>query len=68
MLVENSEYKNMKSLVYIWKHQCNSEWLGNPIALEIEHKNGVHNDNRLEFLCPNCHAHIGVKMLKLLII
>lgn len=35
------------------------EWLGNPMSLELDHINGVHNDHRLEnlrFLCPNCHA------------
>lgn len=36
-----------------------SEWMGNPISLELDHINGVNNDNRLEnlrFLCPNCHS------------
>ena len=44
-------------------HRCwkcgNFEWNGLPIALELEHKNGMNNDNReenLEILCPNCHA------------
>lgn len=35
------------------------EWLGRPMALELDHINGVFNDHRLEnlrFLCPNCHA------------
>ena len=34
-------------------------WQGCPIPLELEHKNGNRNDNRLdnlELLCPNCHA------------
>lgn len=34
-------------------------WNGNPISLELDHINGINNDNRLEnlrFLCPNCHA------------
>lgn len=40
---------------------CNLEnmWNGNPIVLELDHINGVSNDNRLEnlrFLCPNCHS------------
>jgi 5-methylcytosine-specific restriction endonuclease McrA len=33
-------------------------WRGQPITLELEHKNGINNDNRLqnlEYLCPNCH-------------
>ena len=33
--------------------------LSNPLVLQIDHKNGVHNDHRLEnlrWLCPNCHA------------
>lgn len=35
-----------------------TEWLGEPITLDIDHINGVSNDNRMEnlrFLCPNCH-------------
>ncbi len=35
------------------------EWNSRPIVLQLEHKNGVHNDNRLEnlcFMCPNCHS------------
>jgi len=39
---------------------CNNEtWLGDPIPLELDHINGINNDNRLEnlrLLCPNCHA------------
>ena len=52
-----------------WKHQCTGlkldgtlcgivEWYGKPIALHLDHINGVNDDNRFEnlrFLCPNCH-------------
>ena len=44
-----------------YKCRCGIEgtWQGKDLILELEHKNGVSNDNRLEnieFLCPNCHS------------
>jgi hypothetical protein len=38
---------------------CLTTWLGKPIALELEHCDGNHQNNELEnlkILCPNCHA------------
>lgn len=35
------------------------DWNGKALTLQLEHKNGINNDNRLEnlgFLCPNCHS------------
>ncbi len=44
-----------------YKCECcgHSTWIGNPIPLEIHHKDGDRNHNELsnyELLCPNCHA------------
>lgn len=36
-----------------------TEWLGNPIPLQLHHKDGNHDNNlleNLEILCPNCHS------------
>jgi hypothetical protein len=45
------------------EHKCeicnNSEWMGLPIPIELDHINGDHYDNRLcniRIVCPNCHA------------
>ena len=68
ILVENSGWtshniKNKLIKLGIKEAKCevcgNTEWLGQPIPLELHHINGVHTDNRLEnlqILCPNCHA------------
>jgi len=36
-----------------------AEWRGRPLAIQIDHRNGVNDDHRLEnlrMLCPNCHS------------
>jgi DNA-binding CsgD family transcriptional regulator len=36
-----------------------TEWRGEPLAMQLHHRNGRGKDNRLEnleLLCPNCHA------------
>ena len=68
ILVKNSTYSNnsklRKRLVRegLKEDQCEQcalvEWLGEPLSLDLHHKNGDHFDNRLEnlqILCPNCH-------------
>lgn len=69
ILVPNSPHKSTHSLKLrlirerIFKERCYecglTEWNNQKIPLELEHINGVNNDNRLEnltLLCPNCHA------------
>ena len=51
----------LKNNLIPYKCSCglSSSWNGLPLILQIEHKNGIHTDNRLEnliWLCPNCHS------------
>ena len=69
VLIANSPYKNMSSLkrrlinegYLIYKcEECGiSEWNCKPISLQLDHINGINNDNslgNLRLLCPNCHS------------
>ena len=68
IFIDNSDYRCSWRLRERYKittkinycEECGlTEWLGNPIPLEIHHINGKNTDNRLEnlrLLCPNCHA------------
>lgn len=47
--------------IYGWKCMIceNTEWMGKPIPLELDHKDGNAGNNfpeNVRNLCPNCHA------------
>lgn len=70
ILIENSNYQNLSSLKErilkenLLEYRCQicgntGEWQNKPLVLQLDHINGIHNDNRIEnlrFLCPNCHT------------
>ena len=68
LLCENSKHARNILRSYILRNKllpytcaiCGiTEWQGKTLSLELDHINGVNNDNRIEnlrFLCPNCHS------------
>lgn len=68
ILKENCKHQRTVLRRYVIKHNlipykcaiCGcTEWNGKTLSLELDHINGINNDNRLEnlrFLCPNCHS------------
>lgn len=69
ILVKNSSYastSNLKNRLIkegFLDYKCSNcgieDWMGSPLSLQLDHINGINNDNRLEnlrLLCPNCHS------------
>lgn len=68
ILKENCKHQRIVLRRYIIKNNlipykcaiCGcTKWQGKTLSLELDHINGINNDNRLEnlrFLCPNCHS------------
>lgn len=69
VLIENSPVTRRVLITYLAKYNvldykcaiCGNigEWNGVSLTLQIDHINGIRNDNRkenLRWLCPNCHS------------
>lgn len=68
LLKENCNHNRNRLRSFILKYKllpykceiCGvTEWNGKTLSLELDHINGINNDNRIEnlrFLCPNCHS------------
>ena len=55
----NLRLKKEGILEYCCQICKNDNWLGKPLSLQLDHKNGISSDHRLEnlrYLCPNCHS------------
>jgi len=62
--VNTSHLKNRLVKEGLLEYRCDccsndGNWQGKKLTLQLDHINGVSNDNRIEnlrLLCPNCHA------------
>lgn len=60
-MVGRGHIRNHLVDIHGWKCMVceNTEWLGNPIPLEVDHINGDAGNNKpenLRLICPNCHS------------
>jgi 5-methylcytosine-specific restriction endonuclease McrA len=66
-ILEQSRYRSVikRRLLEagVLENRCNkcgiSEWMGQSISIQIDHRNGIPDDHRVEnlrMLCPNCHS------------
>lgn len=61
---EELKYQQLRSRIIFEQNGCCnhcgiSEWRGKSITLELEHRDGDHQNNvreNLECICPNCHS------------
>lgn len=69
MFVEKSPYNRSTIKRYLRRYnlisyacsECHGgdEWNGKPLKLQLDHQNGISDDNRLgnlRWVCPNCHT------------
>lgn len=67
VFVEGGTYPRHKlkeRFIKLVEYKCDecgigNEWNGRRLSLQLDHKNGISNDNRFEnlrLICPNCHS------------